>query len=248
MDLARSLHETKLPAQIDVIVHLAQANARFPEDAKELLAVNTNATQHLLDYGRRAGARHFVLASTGDVYGRPVGLSKETDPVAPASYYAVTKYAAEMLAQAYSDYLVPGVLRLFQPYGPGQANRLIPKLANCIHQQRPIRIHKKDRPHMTPVYIDDVAIAIERAIGCSYSGIVNIAGDRVVSLRELAEEMGRVLESQPVFEETGEESADLMGDNGLMKQVFGKWEMVTLSDGLSRTLKGKENTICRVRV
>ena len=240
MDLARELDSSVLPKQIDVIIHLAQANVTFPEAGNELFAVNAGATQQLLDYGRRAAARQFILASTGDVYGRKSGLSNETDAVAPASYYAITKYAAELLLQSYSDYLRPCIIRLYQPYGPGQFARLMPKLADRVRHQRAVRLHKDDRPFLTPIYIDDVTHAIERAIESCYSGIVNIAGDRVVSMRELAEEIGRVLGSEPVFEETGEESADSMGDNNLMKRVLGGWNMAGLSDGLSRMFKGKE--------
>src|SRR5262249_36379547 len=84
------LDARRLPDRIDVIIHLAQANKSFPEHANELLAVNAISTQHLLDYGRRAGAGQFVLASTGDVYGKRLGPCAEVDPVEPVSYYAVT--------------------------------------------------------------------------------------------------------------------------------------------------------------
>jgi nucleoside-diphosphate-sugar epimerase len=241
MDLSRNIDASVLPAEIDVIIHLAQANVPFPKGANELLAVNTSATQQLLDYGRQAGARQFILASTGDVYGgqfeRPL---KETDTTAPASYYATTKYAAELLVQAYSNYLVPCVLRLYQPYGPGQSNRLIPKLAERIRHEEAVRLNRGDRPHVTPIYIDDVTWSIKLAIDSACSGIVNIAGDRALSMRDLAQEIGRALDRQPVFEETGEESANLMGDNSLMKQFLGNWNMVPLDEGLARTFKGEE--------
>ena len=240
MDLARMLDVSALPTDIDIIIHLAQANVPFPEGANELMAVNTSATQQLLDYGRRAGARQFILASTGDVYGPHSGLSKETDMIAPQSYYAITKYAAELLVQSYSSYLLPCVLRLFQPYGPGQSDRLIPKLRERIRQQKPIRIHNDDRPHMTPIYIDDVTHAVNGAIECAFSGTINIAGERVLSVRELAEEIGRAMESQPIFEQRSEEAGDLMGDNSLMKEVLGSWNMVSLGEGLSRTFKSEE--------
>lgn len=240
MDLARTLDTNALPAEIDIIIHLAQANVPFPEGANELMAVNTSATLQLLDYGRRAGARQFILASTGDVYGPHSGLSKETDTIAPQSFYAITKYAAELLVQSYSGYLLPCVLRLFQPYGPGQSGRLIPKLREHIRQQEAVRIHKDDRPRMTPIYIDDVTHAIQCAIDSAYSGIVNIAGERTLSMRELAQEIGRAIETQPLFEETGEEAADLMGDNSLMKKVLGNWNMVSIGEGLSRTFKSEE--------
>jgi nucleoside-diphosphate-sugar epimerase len=241
MDLSEPLNARRLPAKIDVIVHLAQANVVFPESAKELLTVNAIAAQQLLDYGWRAGARQFLLASTGDVYGRRLGLCKESDPAAPFDYYAITKYAAEMFARAYAGLLSSCILRLFQPYGPGQSGRLIPGLARRISGGNPVRLHKECRPNLTPVFIEDVILAIERAIDTAYSGTLNIAGDRTVSMRELAEEIGRTLKRNPVFEDSGEESADFAGDNQLMKQALGRWDMVALGDGLSRTLRaGKE--------
>src|SRR5437773_9540829 len=136
MDLARTLNVSALPAEIDIIIHLAQANVPFPEAANELWAVNTSSTQQLLEYARGARARQFMLASTGDVYGRRTGLCKETDTTAPVSYYGLTKAVAEMLVQTYSDYLRPCILRLFQPYGPDQSDRLIPKLADRIRHGR----------------------------------------------------------------------------------------------------------------
>jgi nucleoside-diphosphate-sugar epimerase len=239
-DLAATLNVSALPAEIDIVIHLAQANVSFPEAANELWAVNTSATQQLLDYGRRARARQFVLASTGDVYGGRTGVCRETDPVAPISYYGLTKRVAEMLVQTYSDYLRPCVLRLFQPYGPGQSDRLIPKLADRIRKGQVVQLNKDDRPRITPVYVDDVTRAVESAIDSSYSGTVNIAGDRVVSIRELAEEIGHALACEPLFEASEQDSADMMGSNGLMKQVLGEWSMVSLTDGLLRALEGKE--------
>ena len=238
-DLAAQLNTKLLPSAIDVIIHLAQANVLFPDSANELFAVNTVATQQLLDYARQAGARQFILASTGDVYGRRFGSSKETDPVNPAGYYATTKHAAELLAQAYSGVFQACIMRLYQPYGPGQTDRLIPRLADRIRRHEPIRLHEDARPHVTPIYIDDVTHAIERAADSSCAGIMNVAGDRVVSLRELAVAISRVLEVEPIFEATGEQSSDLMGDNNLMKRVLGDWSMVALHDGLSRTFNSE---------
>lgn len=239
MDLAQQLNTKLLPPAIDVIIHLAQANVQFPDGANELFAVNTIATQQLLDYARQAGARQFILASTGDVYGRRFGAAKETDAVHPASYYATTKHAAELLAQAYSGYLKVCIMRLYQPYGPGQSGRLIPGLAERIRRREAVTLNEDDRPHMTPIYVDNVTGAIERALDSCCAGVMNIAGDRVVSMRELAVEISRVLEIEPVFKATGGQSSDLMGDNDEMRRVLGDWSMVALNDGLLRTFKSE---------
>lgn len=242
MDLVGPLKIPALPAQVDVIIHLAQANAAFPEAANELFAVNIGATQQLLDYGCRAGAQHFILASTGDVYGSHLGMCQESNAAAPVSYYGATKYASELFVNAYASYLKPCVLRLFQPYGPDQINRLIPKLANRIRQAEPIRLNQGDRPHLTPIYIDDVVSVFERAIDRSYVGTLNVAGNVVVSLRSLAEALGQALGVQPSFEETVIETGDMMGDNSRMKEALGISPSIGLNEGLSRTFANEEAT------
>ena len=235
-DLAKPLKPHRLPSRVEVIVHLAQAHAAFPDGANELFAVNTHATQQLLDFGRRTGARRFVLASTGDVYGWRIGPSKETDLLAPQSYYGVTKVAAESLVVAYANCLQACTLRLFHPYGPGQTARIVPMLMNRIQQRQAISLHNDDRPRMTPIYIDDVIVAIERTLQSPYAGVINVAGDTVVSVRELAARLGRLLATGPIFQPSGEASSDRIGDNSLMKGILGEWTMVPLDEGLRRTL------------
>lgn len=240
MDLTQPLDHLRLPAALDAIVHLAQGKGPFPEAANELFGVNTAATQQLLDYGRQAGGRQFVLASTGDVYGRRVGPCRETDPAEPVSHYGITKYAAELLLEAYARCLSTCALRLFHPYGPGQSDRLIPGIASRILGRRPIRLHEGDHPRLTPIYVDDVVRAVERVLDLGLTGVVNVAGDRALTVRELTEEIGRVLEREPVYERSGEPSADLMGDNSLMKRALGDWKLVPLPEGLRRALASPE--------
>ena len=239
VDLARSAANWQLPTRVDSVIHLAQANVPFPDCANEMFAVNTVATQTLLDYARLAGARQFILASSGDVYGARLGLAKESDETHPESFYAVTKRASELLTFSYREYLQPCVLRLFQPFGPGQSNRLIPKLADRIRLGESVKLNKDGRPHVTPFYIADVVSAFLRAVDGSLAGTVNLAGDTRVSVRELAGAIGCALGREPRFEETVEEAGDVMGSNDLMKQTLGDWEMVSLTEGLARTFGGQ---------
>jgi nucleoside-diphosphate-sugar epimerase len=246
-DLTKGLDHASLPERADVIAHLAQANVSFPEAANELFAVNTLSTQRLLEYARIAGARRFVLASSGDVYGGIRGRAREADPAAPNSFYAVTKYASELLLGSYASYLEPCVLRLFHPYGPGQSGRLIPNLAGRIQARASVLLNADGRPNVTPLYIEDVVTAFERAMSSSFKGAINVAGDRSVSIRDLAREIGRILDVEPVFDQTGRESGDLAGDNSLMKRLLGDWQMTDLAEGLRLTLAEEEEGECDQR-
>jgi nucleoside-diphosphate-sugar epimerase len=244
-DLTQPLDVQRLPTEVEAIVHLAQANVAFPGGAEELFAVNTAAVQHLLDYGRRVGARRFLLASTGDVYGQRVGPSKESDPVKPTSFYGATKAAAEMLAAAYADYLPACSLRLYRPYGPGQTNRLMPHLAEQIRQGKPVQLNREGRPHANPIYIDDVMIALDRCLHHPFCGAMNVAGDTAVSIRDLACRIGRVLGVDPTFVDTDREAGDSLGDNDQMKAILGRWPLVDLQEGLTRTFAREGGSGCR---
>jgi len=235
-DLFAPLDRNRLPQGIDVVAHLAQHNGSFPLDGRELFAVNTARAQELLDYGIRNGARQFVLASSGDVYGYRQDACAEADPVSPSSFYAITKYAAEMLAQQYEAHLDTTILRLFTPYGPDQTGRLVPAVAARVLRGEPVKIHLGNRPFLTPTYIDDVVGAFETAMESPASGIFNIAGDAQVSVRGLAEALGHLLDRVPVFEQTGEDVGNLIGENTCMKRVLGIWPAVGLNEGLERTI------------
>jgi nucleoside-diphosphate-sugar epimerase len=237
VDLAQPLDVEALPASVDVIIHLAQANVPFPSGAHQLFAVNTAATAELLEYGRTAGARQFVLASSGDVYGARPTPCRETDPVAPQGFYAATKHASELLLQAYEAFLAPCTLRLFHPYGPG-ANRLIARLADRIARGEPVALNRHDQPRITPTHIDDVIGAFERVIDSSYGGVMNVCGAEVVSIRELGDAIGAVLGRQPVYEASEREAGDVIGDNARMRQELGLTSLTSLRDGLTRTFAG----------
>jgi nucleoside-diphosphate-sugar epimerase len=236
-DLTRPLDVGLLPARADVVIHLAQANVPFPSGADALFAVNTAATAKLLEYARTAGARQFVLASSGDVYGARPEPCRETDAVAPQGFYAATKYASELLLQAYEEFLAPCTLRLFHPYGRG-ANRLIARLADRIARGEPIALNRHDQPRISPTYIDDVIGAFERVIDSSYGGVMNVCGAEVVSIRELADAIGAVLGRGPLYETSDREAGDVIGDNTRMRQALGVPSLTPLHDGLRLAFAG----------
>ena len=84
------------------VIHLAAITADAKRDAKEpqlIAQVNLVGTLNVLEAAKKHGAKRFVHASTGAVFGAagmgaPAPL-REDDRVEPGSMYALTKYAAE---------------------------------------------------------------------------------------------------------------------------------------------------------
>ena len=90
VDLSRSLPADDFPA-VDAIVHLAQANTIGPSRSQDLMAVNVASTCGLLDVAVRHKAEHFVLASSGSVYGATSVEIDERTPVHPLDEYGESK-------------------------------------------------------------------------------------------------------------------------------------------------------------
>jgi nucleoside-diphosphate-sugar epimerase len=225
---------TILPDDIDVVVHLAQAYLAFPSHAAEIFAVNAGSTQRLADWARSSGVRRFVLASSGSIYEPSTRLLREADPVRPLSFHPATKLMAEQILSYYEDVMDVVRLRLFTPYGPGQADRMIPRLIEAIGEGRPVRLSRGGEPRLNPIHVDDLGGIIGQAVAGAGAPVVNVAGPRAVSVAEIAETIGATLGRAPVFESHDiDPSGDLIADTTRMHQVFRVGSLVDPADGIS---------------
>jgi UDP-glucose 4-epimerase len=234
-DLLRPLDRAALPA-VDAVVHLAQANVALPEGARELFRVNTAATHELLDWGRSAGVERFVFASSGSIFGLGEGTVHEDTPRRSGDLYGVTKETAERFVEAYApSYRSTVILRPFAPYGPTQHRRVIPGLIRRVKEGLPVTLHDGGRPRMTPTFVDDAVAAFAAALDLDGHHVVHVAGDEVVSIRDLAELIGGVVDREPVFETGSGLPGDLISDNRLMHELLGLGPLVPLAEGIRAT-------------
>jgi UDP-glucuronate 4-epimerase len=130
--------------------------------------VQANVMGHLvvLEAARRlAGLRHLVYASTSSVYGLNEDLPfRETDRVdTPASLYAATKRADELISHAYAHLfgLPQTGLRFFTVYGPwGRPDMAYFSFAEAIMAGTPITLYDEGRLKRDFTYIDDIVAGI----------------------------------------------------------------------------------------
>jgi UDP-glucose 4-epimerase len=235
-DLAAGLDPARLPARVDVAVHLAQSERyrEFPAGAADVVAVNVAAAAALADYARAAGARRFVLCSSGGVYGARRGPAREDDPPAPASFYQASKHAAEVLLAPYATLLDTVVLRPFFVYGAGQRGMLVAGLAERVLAGETVTIEREPGLRVNPIHVSDAARAVAAAIGADApAGVVNVAGAETVTLTQLVAELGAAAGVAPQIAYAGEgPPAELLGDNARMRERLGVTPQVTLRDGL----------------
>jgi UDP-glucose 4-epimerase len=209
-DLSQPFDPVGWPARLDKVVHLAQSSRyrEFPNGADDMFGVNVHATAILLEYSRRAECQHFLLASSGNVYEPFAGPLTEDQPLRPKSYYAASKVAAEALIHPYQEFFPTTALRFFGPYGPQQRDRLIPNLATRLRRGEAVHLDGTSEGSVFAfVYIDDLLSVIEEAVMARWAGPFNVAAPEQVSMRTLADALGRHLNVSPQYQLHSERKA-----------------------------------------
>lgn len=223
-DLTQHLDQSKLPSQVDVVVHLAQSQhfREFPEQAKDIYDVNLHSTFSLLEYARKAGAIRFVFASSGGVYGYGNHPFAETDPITPIGFYQALKHTGEIIANSYQDLMNIIVLRYFFVYGKRQKPiMLIPRLAQSVYNGNPILLQGGDGIRINPTHINDAIDATVQAIMLNGNQIINVAGAETLSLREIVHHIAFQMKREPVFTvQPAIEQRDIVGDISKMKLLL----------------------------
>jgi UDP-glucose 4-epimerase len=226
--------EVVLPPGIDAVVHLAQSPRyrEWPEGAEDVYAVNVHSTFQLLELARRAGVRHFVQASTGAVYAPSPTPLREDDPVAPNSFYARSRYAAEVLAAGYADQLPTVILRPFFIYGPEQTAMLVPTLAGRVLAGEEITVQGDPGIAITPIHVDDAVRAVAAAVELEQPAVINVAGAETVTMTGLVLLLAELAGREPRIRNVDGTAPDLVADITRMRTVLGVEPAVSLREGL----------------
>lgn len=220
-----------LPDAADAVVHLAQGGGPALE------AVNVESTRQLLDYARRAGVSRFVLASSGSVYGGSSSPLAEDSPLRPPDAYARSKAEAEALLRQAPAGVAVCALRLFAPYGPGQSGRLVSDLVERVSSGRAVTLRGEGHPRLNPIYVEDVAALVVRSLESEPPPVLNVAGEEVLSIRDMAEAIGRALDIAPVFERAeGDPPPDLVADTTLLRRTFELGSPTPFERGIAATV------------
>ena len=194
-----------LPKSIDAIFHLAQSNRfrEFPQQSLNIFNINVGSTAYLLEYARLSSAQHFILTSSGGVYGNSDNAFKENFNIeyrGELGYYLGSKLCAEILAQNYTPFMAVSVMRIFFMFGKGQnRSMLLPRLVDNIVNDIPIELQGENGICINPVHVADVVFALERCLKTKVSRTINLAGTEVLSLRDIAVKIGNMVGKQPKF-------------------------------------------------
>lgn len=149
----------------DFIFHFAaQPGISATSTFEAYFSNNILGTQRMLDRLEvLANKPFFVNIATSSIYGLRATLSEDEAPL-PASWYGVTKLAAEQLVLAYTrrELLRGTSLRLYSVYGPRERpDKLYTRLIDCGLNNKPFPLYEGSEKHLRSfTYVQDIVDGI----------------------------------------------------------------------------------------
>jgi nucleoside-diphosphate-sugar epimerase len=214
----------------DAVVYLAQS-PRYREGLPaldHLVAVNTLSAAEAATAARAAGVRTFAYFSTGNVYAPSFAPLAEEAPTSASSPYAASKlWGEQVVTLAFGPQAL--ILRPFGLFGPGQRSMLVATIGERVRRGEPVALAPRrgeasdvDGLRTSPCFAPDAARFTVDLLERGASGVFNLAGDEVLSIRALAEGVGRVLSVAPRFVVTEQpRDFDLIADTRKLRALVG---------------------------
>lgn len=220
----------------DLVVHFA-AYAKPAEslnNPQEAMKTNVDGCINFLEACREYDVP-IIYPSSCEIYGDSDNPIVEENEFKPTNPYAASKAAADRLCYAYNkSYGIDvKIVRLFNPYGPGQQlNKVIPIFYYKAIKNEKIPVFGKGEDSRDYVYVDDIVNGIWMSKDLKPGETVNLAtGIRTTNL-----DIAKI-----IIEITGSRSEMLYTD--YPKQFGGIYKQVGSFDRIKRLIGWEPKTI-----
>ena len=200
-----SVLDDDLPADVDVVFHLAALSSRtmLEENPQQGARVNVEGFVNTVEQVRDAGCDTVVYASTSSIYNNdPPG--REDDPVTADTGYEASMLSRERYAEYYNNFyddLAVAGTRFFSIYqGYGGAEEHKGQYANTVSQwaakmadgEAPVLWGDGEQTR-DYVHVSDVVRALELIAEHRLAGVYNVGTGRNVSFNRTVEMLNRAL-------------------------------------------------------
>ena len=204
--------DAQIVENYDVVIHLAGHLDKSPEGAEECFVTNADGTRNIIRNMREGSV--FIYASTKDVYGSQASAYEfvpEDCPIdsTPASAFELSKLIGEQYVQFYARQrgvraCIFRMSAVFARPSGGNENGFVTHYVESVKHRWPIRLPAGVDPVRDILHVDDFSRACRSFIESKHEfGLYNLGGGRInaVSLRDIIDRVGKMLEIEPVIEE-----------------------------------------------
>jgi len=241
---------------VDVVFHLAAKNciADCQLDPIETANINVIGTVNVFEASKQAAVKKVIYAESSAVYEGTSSFPSGEKDEAPESFYAISKMASKLFADAYRRFsnLNTIALRYFNVYGPKQDyRRSIPPLMcaiiiNLLKGNRPV-IYGDGQKRRDFIYIDDINRFHELLMtdASVNSGTFNLGFSQNYSVMEVYETISKLLKTKisPVFKpDLPGEAFQNLADISKAKSLGWK-PQVNLEEGLKLSIDYIRNNV-----
>ena len=123
----------------NIIIHLAAITYVAHSNVDEIYNTNIVGTKNILEAfkGLDVNDKHFIFASTANVYEPTETVINELSLTRPVNDYAISKLAGENIVSLYKQHFNTSILRFFNYTGLNQDNKfLIPKIISHFKSKK----------------------------------------------------------------------------------------------------------------
>lgn len=203
-DVSKFIH---VPGHLDYILHFASPAS--PIDYLKIpiqtLKVGSLGTHNCLGLAKDKKAR-ILVASTSEVYGDPMVHPQNEDywgnvnPVGPRGVYDEAKRFQEAITMAYHTFhqVETRIIRIFNTYGPRMRlndGRALPAFIGQALRGEDLTVFGDGSQTRSFCYVDDLVEGIYRLLLSDYANPVNIGNPDEITLKEFAEEVLKLTNS-----------------------------------------------------
>jgi len=203
-DVSKFIH---VPGKLDYILHFASPAS--PIDYLKIpiqtLKVGSLGTHNCLGLAKDKKSR-ILVASTSEVYGDPL-VHPQTEeywgnvnPVGPRGVYDEAKRFQEAITMAYHTFhqVETRIIRIFNTYGPRMRlndGRALPAFIGQALRGQDLTVFGDGSQTRSFCYVDDLVEGIYRLLMSDCSDPVNIGNPDEITLKEFAEEVLKLTNS-----------------------------------------------------
>jgi dTDP-glucose 4,6-dehydratase len=203
-DVSKFIHVT---GELDYILHFASPAS--PIDYLKIpiqtLKVGSLGTHNCMGLAKDKKAR-ILVASTSEIYGDPL-VHPQTEeywgnvnPVGPRGVYDEAKRFQEAITMAYHTFhnVETRIIRIFNTYGPRMRlndGRALPAFIGQALRGEDLTVFGDGSQTRSFCYVDDLVEGIYRLLMSDYAGPVNIGNPDEITLKEFAEEVLNLTQS-----------------------------------------------------
>jgi len=246
-DVSKFVH---VPGELDFILHFASPAS--PIDYLKMpiqtLKVGSLGTHNLLGLAKAKKAR-ILIASTSEVYGDPLIHPQHEEywgnvnPIGPRGVYDEAKRFQEAMTMAYHTYhgLEIRIVRIFNTYGPRMRmndGRALPTFFSQAMKGEDITVFGDGSQTRSFCFVSDLVDGIYKLLNSDYSLPVNIGNPVEITIKQAAEEVIQITNSNSKIINTELPKDDpkvRQPDITKAKEILGWSPTVNRAEGLQLT-------------